>query len=105
MKKVIVTGANGFVGTALCKELANQGISIIAIIRDETENVTNIENLPGLTIVYCDLSEFKTLPDKIKDRGFDALFHLAWVGSAGPLRGNVDVQMNNIRYACETATV
>lgn len=32
MKKAIVSGANGFVGTALCKELANQGVAIIAIV-------------------------------------------------------------------------
>ena len=59
MKKVIVTGANGFIGTALCRELSNQGISVIAVVRNEEENISNIENLKGLRVVYSDLSEFK----------------------------------------------
>lgn len=102
MRKAIVTGANGFIGTALCRELSNQGISVIAVVRNEEENISDIENLCGLRVVYSDLSEFKNLHEKISDRDVDALYHLAWVGSAGPLRGNAEVQFNNIRYACDT---
>ena len=102
MKKVIVTGANGFIGTALCRELSNQGISVIAVVRNEEENISNIENLKGLRVVYSDLSEFKKLHKKISDRDVDVLYHLAWVGSAGSLRGNSEVQFNNIRYTCDT---
>lgn len=102
MKKAIVTGANGFIGTALCKELSRQGVSVIAIVRNEEENIANIESLDGIRIVYSDLSEFKNLHEKISDRDIDVLYHLAWVGSAGPLRGNADVQFNNIKYTCDT---
>lgn len=102
MRKAIVTGANGFIGTALCRELSKQGVSVIAIVRNEEENISNIENLHGLKIVYSDLSEFKNLHEKISDRDIDILFHLAWIGSAGPLRGDVEVQFNNIRYTCDT---
>lgn len=102
MRKAIVTGANGFIGTALCRELSKQGISVIAIVRNEKEEISNIENLHGLRIVYSDLSEFKNLHKKIFDRDIDVLYHLAWVGSAGPLRGNPEVQFNNIRYTCDT---
>ncbi|MBO5450623.1 MAG: NAD(P)-dependent oxidoreductase [Lachnospiraceae bacterium] len=102
MRKAIVTGANGFIGTALCRELSNQGISVIAVVRNVEENISNIENLSGLRVVYSDLSEFKNLHEKISDRDVDVLYHLAWVGSAGPLRGNAEVQFNNIRYTCDT---
>lgn len=102
MKKAIVTGANGFIGTALCKELSKQGVSVIAIVRNEEENISNIERLNGIRIVYSDLSEFKNLNEKISDRDIDVLYHLAWVGSAGPLRGNADIQFNNIKYTCDT---
>lgn len=102
MKKVIVTGANGFIGTALCKELSKQGVSVIAVVRNEEENISNIENLSGLRVVYSDLSEFKILHEKISERDVDVIYHLAWVGSAGPLRGSAEVQFNNIRYTCDT---
>lgn len=102
MKKAIVTGANGFIGTALCKELSRQGISVIAVVRNEEENVSRIQSFRGLRIAYADLSEFKNLHEVISDRDIDVFYHLAWVGSAGPLRGNADVQFNNIKYTCDT---
>jgi len=102
MKKAIVTGSNGFVGTALCKELSAQGVEVIAIVRNEEEDISQIQTLPGLRIVYCDLADFGKLDQFVPDRDVDVLYHLAWVGSAGPLRGDCDVQMNNIRYACDT---
>ena len=50
MKKVIVTGANGFIGTALCKKLSDEGINVIAIVRDKEENITKIKDIPRLKI-------------------------------------------------------
>lgn len=102
MKKAVVTGANGFVGTALCKELSSQGISVIAIVRNEEENISSIEDLPNLSVVYSDLSEFRNLATIVLDRDIDVFYHLAWVGSAGSLRGDSVVQINNVRYACDT---
>ena len=102
MRKAIVTGSNGFIGTALCRALTSQGVEVIAVVRNEEENISHIKDLPGLRIVYCDLSDFGKLAEVIPDRDVDVLYHLAWVGSAGTLRGNCDVQMNNIRYTCDT---
>ena len=102
MKKVILTGANGFIGTALCKKLSDEGINVIAIVRDKEENITKIKDIPRLKITYCDLSDFRNLSKYVEDRDIDALYHLAWVGSAGALRGDSDVQIRNIQYTCDT---
>ena len=102
MKKVIVTGANGFIGTALCRELSEQGIEIIAVVRNNQEDISEIEHLPRLRIVYCDLSDFRNLGNVIPDRDVNVLYHLAWVGSAGIMRGDYSVQINNIRFTCDT---
>lgn len=102
MKKAIVTGANGFVGTALCRALCRQGIQVIAVVRNKTEFIRKTKDLPGLTVVYSDLSRFRNLAEMIPDRDVDILYHLAWEGSAGMLRGDSDVQINNVRYACDT---
>lgn len=48
MKKAIVSGANGFVGTALCKELANQGVAIIAIVRNSNSNIESLNEIKGI---------------------------------------------------------
>ena len=102
MKKAIVTGANGFVGTAVCRELAGQGVEVIAVVRHPEEVIRGIESVPGIRIVYADLSGFRHLAEVIPDRDIDALYHFAWVGSAGPLRGDADVQMRNVQYTCDT---
>lgn len=103
MKKVIVTGANGFVGAALCKTLSEEGISVIAIVRnDEVKNIDQIKDISNIKIVYCNMSDFRNLSNYIEDRDIDVLYHLAWVGSAGPLRGDSDVQIKNIEHTCDT---
>lgn len=102
MRKAIVTGANGFIGSALCTELTEQGIEVIAVVRNNAKHLEEIQRLSGLRVVSCDLSNFSSLPEIIDDRDADVLYHLAWVGSAGPLRGDNEVQLDNIRYACNT---
>ena len=105
MKKAIVTGANGFLGTAVCKELAEHGVEVIAIVRDLEANVSGIEGINGLRIVYSDLSNFVNLADQIHDRDIDVFYHFAWAGSAGSLRGDADVQLRNVKYTCDTVRV
>ena len=102
MKKAIVSGANGFVGSAVCRELSDNGVEVIAVIRHPDEPVGNISDIKGLRIVYCDLADFGNLAKVIPDRDADVFYHFAWVGSAGPLRGDADVQMNNVKYTCDT---
>lgn len=102
MRKAIVTGANGFVGAAVCKELSDQGVEVIAIVRHPDEKISSIEKNFGIRIVYCDLSDFGKLAELIPDRNVDVLYHFAWVGSAGSLRGDADVQLKNVQYTCDT---
>ena len=51
MKKVIVSGANGFVGGALVKELTAHGIQVIALdLEGHTDNPVSYTHLPGMRI-------------------------------------------------------
>ena len=105
MKKVIVTGANGFIGTNLLKELSKHNLDIFAIIKDEQENIDNIKDIKGVKIVYCELEQINTLSSKITDRDIDCLIHLAWAGSFGNDRANYEMQLANIKYALDTLNV
>ncbi len=102
MKRVIVTGANGFIGAALCKELSINGVEVLAVVRNEESKVSHIQQLPNLRIIYSDLANMGNLAEIIKEREIDVLYHLAWAGSAGALRGNSDVQLKNVKYTCDT---
>lgn len=100
MNKAIVTGANGFVGTAVCKELAERGVEVIAVVRHNDERIARIGKGRDIRIVHSGLAD--SITDLIPDRDIDVLYHFAWAGSAGPLRGDADVQMDNVRCTYET---
>lgn len=102
MRSAIVTGANGFVGSALLRELSARGVSIVAVIKDEKENITAIMDLPGVEIVYCEMDELDKLPGKIPASA-DAFYHLAWAGSTGSARGDYDLQLKNIHWTLDAA--
>lgn len=95
MQKAIVTGANGFVGSHVCKELCKENVKVYAVIKDENENIDNIKDLSGISIVYCDLSQINELSEKINDDDIDVFYHFAWVGSAGSLRCDEEIQLKN----------
>ena len=101
MNNVIITGANGFVGSNVCRLLCESGTRVTAVIKDENEDIQNIKALPNLSVVYCDLSQLDTLGDKISDRGFDVFYHFAWVGSAGPLRCDEEMQLQNALWTAK----
>lgn len=54
MKKIVLIGASGFVGSAILNEALSRGIQVIAVARKpESLNVSN----PNLTIVPADVSD------------------------------------------------
>lgn len=105
MKKVIVTGANGFVGYWLIRELQRNGVHVTAIIKDENENISMLKEFNDVKVVYCDLSQLNTLTEKIIDTDYDAFYHLAWISAGGAGRADYAIQLNNVKYACDAVGV
>ena len=96
MKKVVVTGANGFVGQYLTKALTDRGYQVWAVVKDTDEDISGI-SYPSVQIVYCDLMAIAKLPNIIHENEFEMFFHLAWAGSSGALRKNFDLQLENAK--------
>lgn len=102
MKKVIVTGANGFIGSWLINKLVQNNVEVYAIVKDSMEDITRIKSLPNCHIVYCELNEIETLVSKISDTP-DTFFHLAWAGAGGAARSDYALQLLNAKYSCDAA--
>jgi UDP-glucose 4-epimerase len=66
--KILITGANGFIGSHLCRELSNRGISFRATARNQNTNNYN-------DFVSCDLETTESL-NQLMD-GCDIVVHLA----------------------------
>ncbi len=100
IKKAIVTGANGFVGLYVTRELIKNGVEVIAVVRDYDSDIRSISGLDGIRIVVCDMANYGKLQDIVKDKDIDVIYHFAWLGSAGPLRNDTHVQCANIENSC-----
>ncbi len=100
INKVIVTGATGFIGRFLVRELVEKKVEVISIVRSGTTNIGSLDNLP-IRIVECNMSDYNNIPTIIKDRDIDAVFHIAWQGVAGEHAKDVDIQLSNIKYTLD----
>lgn len=100
MKKVIITGANGFVGNYLTKTFAESGFEVTAVVRNEKSDVSFIKKINGVKIIYCSLEEISSLYD-MTEHDYDLFLHFAWDSSAGDGRGNVKLQLSNVEYSCD----
>ena len=102
MKKAIVSGANGFIGKWLVKELVEAGIEVYALVRNEENHFIKNDNLH---FICCDMKNIANIVEQLKNKKIDTFFHLAWEGSTGDKRANYKIQLSNVQYSCEAMQV
>ena len=75
VKKILITGANGFLGSAITKLAVKKGYKVNILVRKDS-NLTNLKSLLSkLNIYYGDLKNIESLDHPIKDS--DVIFHVA----------------------------
>src|SRR5277367_3234301 len=101
--KVFLTGATGFVGSHVARELAGRGAELRLLVR-ETSRIDNLEGIVAETVVG-DLREPESLRSAVS--GCDAVMHVAadyrlWVRDPQAMyAANVDGTRNLLRIARE----
>jgi len=101
--KIFLTGATGFVGHHVARELAVQGAALRLLVR-KSSNLANLEGIPGETHVG-DLSDPASIKPALE--GCDALMHVAadyrlWIPDPQAMyRANVDGTRELLRLARE----
>lgn len=100
MKRAIVTGATGAVGTALINELINNNIEVLVFCREGSKRNMNIPVNSLAQIMYCDLAELSRIQNTT-GKTYDAFYHFAWMGTTGEIRNDMYLQNQNIRYALD----
>lgn len=101
MKKVLVTGANGFIGSSLIKKMIANNIEVVAVDISFAGNRLPDSNL----ITKVESGVEAALAEKIPAGEYDAFYHLAWKGVNGAEKADPSVQLANIQMAVDCANI
>lgn len=104
MKRAVVIGATGAIGTALVKKLIQENIETLVITRIESKRNDNIPSDPLIIKKYCSLENLSKLQN---DTGkfFDVFYNLAWMGASGDGRNDMYLQNANVKYALDAVEI
>ena len=99
---VIVTGANGFIGSHLVKKFLDAGDTVYAIVKDTNEDISHIRECSN--IIYCGLDKLDSIYDELKNVANPVFYHLAWAGVNGTSKADYTTQIMNVKMALDVAS-
>ena len=90
--KIIVTGANSFLGAALCYSLINKGYEVFALINKNTDRIKSLISKDNFE--YTDsIDDLKNVKDAF------CIYHFAWFGTNRSERDDRTLQEKNIKMS------
>lgn len=98
MKKILITGATGMIGSSIVEEAIRLNYEITCIVRKNTSRIDNISTNPLVKIIECNIDEYNSLK---LDGEYDIFMHLAWQKPFGSERDNADLQLKNVQYTLD----
>jgi nucleoside-diphosphate-sugar epimerase len=92
-RRVLLTGASGFLGSHLLRGLITAGAQVHAIVRPSSVRTFPVE---GAQIHACDLLDAEALDRAVRDADPDCVFHLAAYGTTGSQTDHARMQRVNL---------
>ena len=78
LRNILVTGATGFIGSHLCRELVGQGSLVFGLIHsDNTENIKSLLQKNNFHPVRGNIEDVEGLSRMMKESSIDTVLHLA----------------------------
>lgn len=101
MEKVLITGADGFIGQKLVQRMLTEGKQVIGIVYPGN-NVYETKGIQSelLNIKCLDLNQVMNHVHELTD-DIDVMYHFAWIGVRPEQRNDFDVQMINVNMTLE----
>lgn len=97
MKKVLVVGSNGFLGTRLAIALATKGYQVVALV-DRRFPYDSIRNMKNIYTIEFVLEEIDLIEGGDLLMGIDTLYHFAWAGVGANFRNQPEIQVQNVMF-------
>lgn len=102
MKKVIISGCSGFIGSAIAMKLLEQGTEVYGLIAHPEKAERKMVESDLFHMIKCSFDDYDNLKDMIPAGEYDSFFHMAWEGY-GKATNDYRVQIKNIYHTCEAA--
>ena len=101
MKRVIITGPTGSIGTALIEHLIQNDVEVLAVVRRNSKRKSNIVKHPLVKCIELNLDELESISQFTEGNMYDVFFHFGWDGTFGNSRNNMQGQLLNIQYTLD----
>ncbi len=98
MKRVVITGPTGAIGLALINQCIQLKVEVLALCRKGSEHICKIPVSDFVRIIECDISE---LTQFFEEKQYDVFYHLAWDGTQGESRNDIELQSSNVQYTLD----
>nr|WP_216352948.1 dTDP-glucose 4,6-dehydratase [Sphingomonas sp. LM7] len=81
MRRVLVTGGAGFIGSAVCRRLVAQGWHVVCLDKltyaGNRESLRDVEAAPNFRFVHADIADTETVLRLLRDEQLQGIMHLA----------------------------
>ncbi len=79
-RSALVTGATGFIGSALVRRLSNEGVRAFCLVRPNSPRCSRVRDLPGVEVLETETYDCAVLSQKISRIHADVVFNMASAG-------------------------
>lgn len=100
-KTILITGASGFVGSAVVKQVIRDG-NLPIVLKRHSSNLKRLKNIDGYLSFDREQLKDRGLIDQIKEYQPQVLINLAWRGVNGRERNEVYQVEDNLPLTLET---
>lgn len=102
MKRAVITGATGAIGSALVEKLTEACVEVLVLCRKNSIHIANLPQNPLVTVTCCDLDGLKDFAvGSAYGKKYDTFYHFGWAGTTGEARNDRCLQQKNVEYTLD----